>query len=80
MKKLLAVLSVSLLAACSSHNDAKRALTAAGYTEIQTHGHSFFGCSKEDTFATKFTAKNPKGEKIEGVVCSSWLKGATIRF
>lgn len=78
MKKFLLI--VLLLSGCSSSNDAVKALNANGFTEIQTHGHAFFGCSDGDTFATKFTAKNQRGQKVNGVVCSGWLKGSTIRF
>lgn len=76
---LIALLAVTALAGCSSSNDAKKALEGAGYTNIQTHGYSFFGCSEDDTFKTKFTATGPTGKPVEGVVCSGWLKGGTIR-
>ena len=39
-----------------------------------------FGCSEDDTFSTKFSATNAKGERVGGAVCSGWLKGSTIRF
>lgn len=78
MKKLL--LLVLLLSGCSSSNDANKALKANGFTDIHTQGYAFFGCGKDDTFSTKFTAKNQHGEKVTGVVCSDWLKGSTIRF
>lgn len=80
MNKLIIILNSIFLIACSSSNDATKALKANGFTEIETHGKAFFSCSEDDTFATKFTAKNSKGEKISGVVCSGWLKGATIRY
>lgn len=69
-----------ILIGCSSSNDATKALNAQGFTSIQTHGRAFFVCSEDDTFATKFTAKNAKGETVTGAVCSGWLKGSTIRF
>ena len=65
--------------ACSSENDAVKALTAAGYTNIQTTGHAFFACGKDDTFSTGFTAIGPTGVPVKGAVCSSWFKGSTIR-
>lgn len=80
MKKLLVVSMFLLLTACSSSNDANKALKAQGFTDIQTHGRAFFSCAESDTFATKFTAKNVKGETVTGVVCSGWLKGSTIRY
>jgi hypothetical protein len=75
----LIVLVAVTLAGCSSENDARKALTGAGYSNIQTDGYSVFGCSEDDTFHTKFTAKGPSGQPVEGVVCSGWLKGGTIR-
>lgn len=78
MKKI--ILLALLISGCSSTNDATKALKAQGFTDIQTNGRAFFACSEDDTFATKFTAKNPKGEIVTGAVCSGWLKGSTIRF
>ncbi|MCG7219518.1 hypothetical protein [Acinetobacter sp. AG3] len=79
-RKKILIISVLLISGCSSSTDAEKALKAAGYTDIQTHGRAFFSCSEDDTFATKFSATNSKGERISGAVCSSWLKGSTIRF
>ena len=75
---MIFVLSIGLLG-CSSHNDAVRALKGAGYTDIQTDGYRFFGCGEDDTFKTGFIATGPTGQRVTGVVCSGWLKGATIR-
>lgn len=81
MKKILIALAVvATLTACSSRKDAESALTSAGFTKIETQGYSFFGCGDDDTFKTKFTAQNPQGKQVSGVVCSGWFKGGTIRF
>lgn len=80
MRKMILVLALAIgLTGCSSDNDARRALEGAGYTNIQTTGYSFFGCGKEDSFRTGFTAVGPSGVAVSGVVCSGWFKGATIR-
>lgn len=80
MKQTLALLLVAIaLAGCSSANDANKALKGAGYTDIQIKGYAIFGCSEDDSFHTEFTAKGPTGQPVEGVVCSGWLKGGTIR-
>jgi hypothetical protein len=77
--KYLFLIAVLMLAGCSSHDDAVKALTEAGYTNIETHGHAWFACGKDDSFATSFTAIGPTGQKVSGSVCSGWLKGKTIR-
>lgn len=80
LQATLILLFAAAFTACSSPNDATKALKAQGFTDIETHGRAFFACSEDDTFATKFTATNPKGERVAGTVCSGWLKGATIRY
>ena len=81
MKKFIAAVAMLVLAGCSNSNDAMRALTNAGYTDISTHGWAPLQCGRDDTFSTKFTATNPAGNRVSGVVCSGLLfKNATIRF
>lgn len=79
MRLVLIFVLVACLIGCSSANDARRALEGAGYTNIHTDGYRFFGCGKEDTFKTGFSAVGPTGKRVTGVVCSSWTKGSTIR-
>jgi chloramphenicol 3-O-phosphotransferase len=78
MKRLIAMLAF-LLAGCTSSDEAIRALSAAGYTNIQITGYQFLGCDEKDTFHTGFVARGANGQAIEGVVCSGIFKGATIR-
>ena len=84
MKKNVIVLLLGLillLSACTSSKDATRALDNAGYTHIKTGGYSWFVCSESDFYHTKFTAINPIGKTVSGVVCSGlFFKSATIRF
>lgn len=82
MKKILFLALIAVaLSACSNSNDAHRALTGAGYTDIETHGWSPFACGEDDFFKTKFTATNPAGQRTKGTVCSGLIfKNATIRF
>ncbi len=68
-----------LAAACSDPQAARKALADAGYTNVETTGYSMFACGKDDNFATGFKAVGPSGRKVEGAVCSGWLKGSTIR-
>lgn len=82
MKRILLAAIVALvLTSCSDPATAIKALEAMGFTDIQTHGYAPFMCGKDDTFATKFTARNPQGRSVSGAVCNGWLlKGATVRF
>ena len=85
-KKLLIIVTFvclvsACLSGCTNKNDAERALKAAGYTDIHIDGYAWFACSDDDFYHTKFTANNPVGQKVHGVVCSGLLlKNATIRF
>lgn len=81
MKRLVLITAAALLlSACSDEPGTRRHLADHGYTNIKTTGYEWFGCSKGDGWATGFTALSPAGKTVTGVVCSGWLKGATIRF
>jgi hypothetical protein len=84
MKKIIVVLAaVSILSSCTSENDfnkGKRQLEQQGYTNIKNTGHSWFGCSDDDTYSSGFEATDNNGNKIKGAFCSGVLKGITIRF
>ena len=84
MKKTITTAAIALallLSGCTNKNDAKRALTAQGFTNIEYTGYSFLACSKDDTYHTGFKATNSVGARIEGTVCSGFLfKNATIRY
>jgi len=83
-KKIMIFASVIALgAALSGCSDASKAIPAledAGYKDIKIGGWSPFWCSEHDMFTTTFEATNPVGKRVSGAVCSSWFKGATIRF
>ena len=76
----IAAIVATMCISCTSESDARKALRASGFTEIEITGHKFFVCDEKDTFSTGFCAKNPRGVRVCGVVCSGWLKGGTIRF
>jgi hypothetical protein len=79
VKNILAVASMLMLAACSDAPTAERILRSSGFSNIVITGYAF-GCGKDDTYSTGFTATGPTGAKVSGVVCSSFFKGGTIRF
>lgn len=58
----------------------KRAVANIGMTDVAITGYRIFGCGEEDIFHTGFEATNSNGNRVSGVVCSGFLKGATVRF
>lgn len=81
IKMLLVLALASTATACSDNEGAKRLLEKQGYTNVQTNGHSWFTCSKDDEVTTSFTATSPSGHQVSGAVCRGfWAKGSTIRF
>ena len=81
MNKLILIVVIGMLTACTRPDNAVRILQEQGYTDIQITGYKWFACSKDDSTATGFMAKSANGMKIEGTVCSGWVfKNSTIRF
>lgn len=69
------------LSGCTNSNDARKALEAQGFTEIETGGYAPFACSRDDFYHTKFTATNSQGNRVSGTVCSGFFfKNSTIRW
>lgn len=82
-KMLIAMLAVSMLtvASCTSEPRTTSTLQKAGYTDITAGGYDFWECGDDDTYATKFRARNPNGQMVSGTVCCGLIgKGCTIRF
>lgn len=85
IRKLILIIAcifmIGFVSACTNPTDAERALRSAGYSDIQIDGYAWFSCGEDDFYHTKFTATNPVGERVSGVVCSGLVfKDATIRF
>lgn len=79
VKAIALIFVATMLAACSDDAGAKKALAAQGYTNITINGYSWWGCDQHDAFRTAFKAIGPTGVAVTGVVCSSWVKGSTVR-
>lgn len=79
-----AILALVLLSsvACEPPKDRVRAaLDAYGFTDVSLDDYSAFGCSDSDEYlGQKFTAKNPAGRQVKGVVCCGVWKACTVRF
>lgn len=77
---LAIVISVTVAPSCTDEEKTRSTLEKAGFSEVETGGYSWFECGKGDSFHTKFRARNPAGEMVDGVVCCGWMKSCTIRF
>jgi uncharacterized membrane protein len=78
---IVVVVFMVVLSGCSNGEKARQALESAGYTSIKTDGYAWFSCSDDDFYQTKFTAVNPQGKRVNGVVCSGmFFKKSTIRL
>lgn len=81
MKTLITIiLCCLLLSACSGEVTSETILSDQGYTNIEMKGFNAFACSQDDFYRYNFTATNPNGKQVKGVICSAPLKGFTIRF
>lgn len=77
---LFILLVAVLLTGCTNPEEARTVLIQNGYTDIEIVGYDAFRCSEGDYFRTEFNATNSASIRVNGVVCSGFLKGATIRF
>lgn len=78
--KLIIIAMYIFICNCSRPQEAREALYQSGYDDIEITGWKVFGCDEKDFFRTGFKATSPRGSKVDGVVCSGWFKGATIRL
>jgi len=80
MKRYILLAAALSLLACTAPDMSTETLHKAGFTQITTGGYAFFTCGDDYTFSTKFSAKNPNKEWVDGAVCCGILKGCTIKF
>lgn len=80
MKFLIAIALCVCLTACNGNVSSTEILEKQGYTNVEITGYNLFACSEDDMYRLNFTAVNSNQKKVKGVVCSSPLKGYTIRF
>ena len=84
---LIAVATASLaLSGCGyvwpfAGNRARASVEALNLTDVRLI-RTLFGlsCSKSDHIYYKFVARNLSGQRVKGVVCMSYMKGATVRI
>lgn len=81
LKILVLALTLGLVSTCTNEDSTRETLRKAGFTEVEVGGYDWFGCSDDDTFQTKFKARNPRGDMVNGTVCCGLIfKNCTIRF
>lgn len=81
IEKISKILLVLALTGCTNESGARNALENQGFTDIYITGYEPFSCSDSDGTSTGFSAKNPKGKQVSGVVCCGrFFKNCTIRW
>jgi hypothetical protein len=74
------LVAIALVPGFTDNDRSMSILQKQGYTKIEMTGYKFFACSDDDLFVSGFKALSIAGKPIEGVVCSDWLKSATVRI
>ncbi|MDW9491691.1 hypothetical protein [Sinorhizobium meliloti] len=78
---IVVVIIAVFLAGCGVNSQsATRALEAQGMKDVKIEGYSWFGCGKEDSYSSSFSATGANGQPVTGVVCQGFWKGTTVRF
>jgi len=83
MKKIIVALAITVCFSCTDEAASNKALVAAGYSNIEFHGHATLACSDDDYSCTEFTALGPTGVPTHGAVgcgAAACGKGCTIRI
>ncbi len=81
------LIGIVLMSACSfsqvgnKKEQSARVLAAQGIV-VHSLDYQFigWGCSEDDVFNFKFKGLTKDGAQVKGHVCSSWFKGATVRY
>ena len=69
--RVLLVMMMLLLSACTDGPGAVKALMNAGYLNITIIGYGFPACGIS---STRFHAVSPDGEPVDGVVCGEEIR------
>lgn len=76
----IVIATAASLSACRPpEQETVQAVEAFGFHDVRLTGYRIWGCGQDDTFHEGFTATSQTGRQVTGVVCSSLLKGATVR-
>ena len=84
MKRIMILSLAALVVSCTDEDAARDTLLKQGFSDVTIHGYDWTACGKDDDdAATKFTATNPKGQRVSGVVCCGLghlSKDCTVRW
>ncbi len=76
---VVTILCISSGSCDISKTDSMRILSSEGVSNVQLSGYQWFECGRDDTFSQGFQG-NKNGHQVQGVLCSGWLKGITVRY
>lgn len=82
MRKLMlaVVLAASLSACAPKKEDIIYDIEAFGFSDVVIGKWTTWSCGRDDSWGYYFTATNPAGRQIKGVVCGGLNKGSTVRI
>jgi hypothetical protein len=80
MRLMFPLILVLLATGCTDPSASRAALTKSGFTDITIGGYDAWSCGEGDAYSTSFTATNPNGMRVSGVVCCGTFKRCTVRF
>lgn len=77
---LLLAIIVGSTRGCGVGDDGTQAIQAEGFTEVRIGDPAPWACGRDDAFGSYFTATDPLGVRVSGVVCCGFMKACTVRF
>lgn len=78
---MIFVMGAAINYGCTAGDAGVNALEEAGYHDIELGGRAWAGCGEHDAMNSYFTAVNPSGRRVSGVVCCGLvMKACTVRF
>jgi hypothetical protein len=74
-------LFIAMQAGPPDNSKAVRAMENIGFSDVTVVNRSYvsFQCGRGDIVEYTVKATNARGERVTMIVCTGWLKGATVR-
>jgi len=80
LSRLLIALVVLGAVSCTPAKWAVDAANDAGLDAVLTDGVAPLSCGSDDLMGRRITATNPRGQRIDAVVCCGIFKSCTVRY